>query len=560
MAIKVGGSTVIDDSKNFTVGGTLSANSSVGTSGQVLQSTGTGVQWVTNTASGINTGDETAATIKTKLGTLPVVNGGTGVTTSTGTGSTVLSASPTFTGTLNSANLAYTGTLTGSTGILNIGSGQVYKDASGNVGIGTSSPTGKLDVVSGIDNTDTSYAKQQLTVVGANKTLASGLGNLQIVTNDNSNLADFGGSLSFGGRYAISDARSLMWAGIKGAKENSINGSLLGYLAFSTSLVERMRIDSSGNVGIGTSSPTSRLTVSNTTDNSVPLTVAGSSSLIKDYGPSIDFRYSVSGQVLANIKGAWDTTSHGGFGNLIFSTRGEEVVSERMRIDSFGNVGIGTSSPAAKLHVVGEIRTPTRLTASEVIAGYVPGVSNIFIRYVTGNNHIDSYNDPITSGIPLVINTGTTLFHIQDQEKMRIDSSGNVGIGKSSPATKLDVTGTVTATTFSGAGTGLTGTANSLNAGMGVNQTWQTTETLSRAIGTTYTNSTGKPITVVIAYTNSVENTVQGLIIGGIKVYAAGSPILGFGSGFTIIVPNGATYVTTTNFGTMTLVSWVELR
>ena len=38
-------------------------------------------------------------------------------------------------------NLTYTGTLTGSTGVVNIGSGQVYKDASGNVGIGTSSPS-----------------------------------------------------------------------------------------------------------------------------------------------------------------------------------------------------------------------------------------------------------------------------------------------------------------------------------------------------------------------------------------------------------------------------------
>lgn len=37
-------------------------------------------------------------------------------------------------------NLSYTGTLTGSTGVVNIGSGQVYKDASGNVGFGTTSP------------------------------------------------------------------------------------------------------------------------------------------------------------------------------------------------------------------------------------------------------------------------------------------------------------------------------------------------------------------------------------------------------------------------------------
>lgn len=45
--------------------------------------------------------------------------------------------------------LAYTGTLTGGTGVVNIGSGQVYKDASGNLGIGTSSPAYKLEVQTG---------------------------------------------------------------------------------------------------------------------------------------------------------------------------------------------------------------------------------------------------------------------------------------------------------------------------------------------------------------------------------------------------------------------------
>jgi len=46
-------------------------------------------------------------------------------------------------------NLAYTGTLTGGTGIVNLGSGQFYKDASGNVGIGTASPSGKFHVNAG---------------------------------------------------------------------------------------------------------------------------------------------------------------------------------------------------------------------------------------------------------------------------------------------------------------------------------------------------------------------------------------------------------------------------
>lgn len=48
--------------------------------------------------------------------------------------------------TLTSGNLAYTGTLTGGTGVVNLGSGQVYKDASGNVGIGTSSPLSKFHI------------------------------------------------------------------------------------------------------------------------------------------------------------------------------------------------------------------------------------------------------------------------------------------------------------------------------------------------------------------------------------------------------------------------------
>jgi hypothetical protein len=106
-------------------------------------------------------------------------------------------------------------------------------------------------------------------------------------------------------------------------------------------------------------------------------------------------------------------------------------------------------------------------------------------------------------------------------------------------------------------GTNITGTANALNAGIGVNQTWQS---VSRAIGTTYTNSTGKPIVVAITYTNSLGNSVQGLVINGATVYASGCQTATFGSGFSLVIPNGATYVTVSNSGTMTLVTWMELR
>lgn len=102
-----------------------------------------------------------------------------------------------------------------------------------------------------------------------------------------------------------------------------------------------------------------------------------------------------------------------------------------------------------------------------------------------------------------------------------------------------------------------TETANSLNAGIGVNQTWQG---VTRAIGTTYTNSTGKPILVSITYSCNASNTVQGLIINGTTVYAGSVTTAGYPGSFTLVVPNGATYVTTTNVGTLTLVTWSELR
>ena len=63
--------------------------------------------------------------------------------------------------------LAYTDTLTGGTGILNIGSGQLYKDASGNVGIGTTSPSGKLDVAGTIKTLGYTVATLPTGVVGA---------------------------------------------------------------------------------------------------------------------------------------------------------------------------------------------------------------------------------------------------------------------------------------------------------------------------------------------------------------------------------------------------------
>ena len=115
---------------------------------------------------------------KDSAGVVQVIGtkGGVGTSSTTqvlynSSGLVVGSANMVFDGsTLTTLNTAYTGTLTGGTGIVNLGSGQFYKDASGNVGIGTSSPNGPLDVNATIPRVVMSIsgtAKGQMNIAGS---------------------------------------------------------------------------------------------------------------------------------------------------------------------------------------------------------------------------------------------------------------------------------------------------------------------------------------------------------------------------------------------------------
>jgi hypothetical protein len=106
--------------------------------------------------------------------------------------------------------------------------------------------------------------------------------------------------------------------------------------------------------------------------------------------------------------------------------------SERMRIDSDGKVGIGEANPAAKLHTVGGNNT------TQAIFSGLTGSSDRGLRIATA---VSSANNDIVILDAQSTFDPTLVFQTRSQERMRIDSSGNVGIGTTSPDKMLHLSG-----------------------------------------------------------------------------------------------------------------------
>ena len=145
------------------------------------------------------------------------------------------SANMTFDGsTLTTLNTAYTGTLTGGTGIVNLGSGQFYKDASGNVGIGTTSPLATLDILN--NQAALSY------LIDTSNTTNGGSSIWRMITR---NIANTG----------TTDVEFYKPTG-SGFYLNNNDTNASNFTAFAVGASERMRIDSSGNLLVGTTTTT----------------------------------------------------------------------------------------------------------------------------------------------------------------------------------------------------------------------------------------------------------------------------------------------------------------
>ena len=187
-------------------------------------------------------------------------------------------------------------------------------------------------------------------------------------------------------------------------------------MTFKTNSAERMRIDSSGNVGIGDSSPSSLGTNITTLEiKGAATTRSGGIRLSTSDDSQKAAFYVYDG---AGIVGT--ETAHP-FGIYTSNT-------ERLRIDSSGNVGIGTTSADANLHIKGGYPTVHIERDSDI------NYSRLLLDNTANDGGaIDGLGDGV-GGLRFSTSDAGTI-----TERVRIDSSGNVGIGTSSPGSKFVV-------------------------------------------------------------------------------------------------------------------------
>jgi hypothetical protein len=291
---------------------------------------------------------------------------------------------------------------------------RVTVDTSGNVGIGTASPSQKLEVNDGN------------LLVGNS------------INNNSINATRTGPNYASLALQAYTDSPAIAWSGAG------------GYMRFVTGSIEQMRLTSTGNLGIGTNTPLSRLHISGSSSTAITITddVLYTNTITND---NAVMTYTVdTGNAAAG------SAAH------IFKRYNTELA----RIDYNGNVGIGTASPSSKLNVqeVGTDGTPAiRITTTSAPSTFSWATSFMNSSLTAGKNYILLFGQAESSNNSGYIGFNyqgagstsnfVTIGHYGNNNLLNITGGGNVGIGTTSPSYKLDVNGTANVTGDGNSGT-----------------------------------------------------------------------------------------------------------
>jgi hypothetical protein len=215
-------------------------------------------------------------------------------------------------------------------------------------------------------------------------------------------------------------------------------------LVFATSATERMRIDASGNVGIGTSSPTSRLTISGV--------AATGATTILSTGTTTNYNVgqftNTGGNLYYGIDNSGGTAFSGStaYGSIIGSgnsTNLHLVTNSIVRatLDASGNLGLGVTpsawsqSKAFQVNTIGALRADTGTVGLNNNAHFDSGWK--YLTTATATTYEQANGQHVWNTAP----SGTAGTAITFTQAMTLDASGRLGIGTTSPAVKLHLGG-----------------------------------------------------------------------------------------------------------------------
>ena len=316
------------------------------------------------------------------------------------------------------------------------GTGRLFIDASGNVGVGAASSGDALHIrsasttqlrltstsgsLAGIvfDPNGTSFASfigataqdivsytsgtERLRITSAGLV---GVGTsspgfpLHVVTSGNSGLAVYTGTSSANQIYLGNTAGE----SVVGTLSNQNFGIV-------TNGGQKVTVTTGGNVGVGTTGPTDTLTVN------------GGIDIFDDYSINLGSNQGGGAVIKYNTDGNLNIAPRTSYSTVFLSAPGG---TERARIDSSGNVGIGTSTPGRELHISGAGTSGTQLQVQGTSA-------SAGIKFIPSSG--DNWEIQTSTANDFLVYNRT-----DDATRFVINGSGNVGIGTTGPATQFAV-------------------------------------------------------------------------------------------------------------------------